>query len=197
MTQPLYHFTDTARLPWILRAHQLEAGRNQIGGYPVDFLWATTDPRGDATSAATMNQQAQAWRSGLVQKVRFTLAAEDFEPWPAILERYPQWTAEQVAALERLATSRGVSPSTWRCRAAPLPRERWLAVETRSYVSKWKTFDHHLEIDECGGDSMAICLDGSMYCSQQIIKPGQPTGYQCVRMPVEEFALARVLGESE
>jgi hypothetical protein len=53
----LYHFTDTARLPWILLTRQLEPGRNQVGGYPVDFLWATTNARGDATSTVTMNQQ--------------------------------------------------------------------------------------------------------------------------------------------
>jgi hypothetical protein len=28
----VFHFTDTARLPWILRAGHLEGGRNKIGG---------------------------------------------------------------------------------------------------------------------------------------------------------------------
>jgi integrase len=44
---------------------------NTIGGFPSpDFLWATTDQRGDATAAADRG----AFRQGLTRLVRFTLA---------------------------------------------------------------------------------------------------------------------------
>ena len=44
----IYHFTDSARLPWIWAVGELRPGRNQIGGMPFDFLWATTNRQGEA-----------------------------------------------------------------------------------------------------------------------------------------------------
>ena len=35
--QPVYHFTDSAHLPWILSDGELRPGANKIGGYPA--LW--------------------------------------------------------------------------------------------------------------------------------------------------------------
>jgi hypothetical protein len=86
VTEHVYHFTDTARLPWILRSGELRPGANRVGGYPdPDFLWATVDSRG----ARSASGGGQGYREGLVRLVRFTLRAEDFEPWPGILRRYP------------------------------------------------------------------------------------------------------------
>jgi hypothetical protein len=96
----VYHYTDTARLPWILNSGLLMPGRNQIGGYPdPDFLWATTSPDGDGSASASR----EAFRSGLTQMVRFVLHTDDFEPWPTIVERSPQWTPDIVAQLENAA----------------------------------------------------------------------------------------------
>ena len=40
----LYHHTDSARPPWILRDQALKPDRIQAGRFPYpDFLWATTD----------------------------------------------------------------------------------------------------------------------------------------------------------
>ena len=35
--QPVYHFTDSTHLPWILSDGELKPGANRIGGYPA--LW--------------------------------------------------------------------------------------------------------------------------------------------------------------
>jgi prophage regulatory protein len=63
----------------------------------------TTDKRGDATASASRKE----WRQGGVQLVRFTLAPEDFETWPVMQQRYPQWTHEHVARLEDTARPPG------------------------------------------------------------------------------------------
>jgi hypothetical protein len=66
----VFHFTDTARLPWILATGELRPGRNAIWDFPsADFLWATTDARGDRTASV----DRKALRKGFTREVRFTL----------------------------------------------------------------------------------------------------------------------------
>jgi hypothetical protein len=131
----VYHFTDTARLPWILATGELKVVANRVGGYPEPrFLWATTDNRGDRSAAAGRD----GYRDGHRQLVRFTLAREDFEPWPAVTTQFPNWTPEQIERLEARGRRLGSQPSCWRCRADPLPADRWLLVETKAYTSAWR-----------------------------------------------------------
>jgi hypothetical protein len=130
MADLVYHFTDTARLPWILRSGELRPGSNKIGELPdPDFLWATTDSRGDLMASSSL--QSEHYRSGRARMVRFTLRADDFEPWREVVSRFPAWKTAHVEMLERVAKS---SPVTWCCRTEPLPRSRWVAIDTRSYV---------------------------------------------------------------
>src|SRR5712691_7529216 len=136
MTSRLYHFTDTAHLPWIFMAGELRPGLNRIGNYPSpEFVWATTDARGDRSAAASK----QGVREGLTRLVRFTLAVGDFEPWPVARARFPQWTPEKIEKLERTGKARGSSPLTWHCRVDPLPADRWLSIETKKYTGSWQT----------------------------------------------------------
>jgi hypothetical protein len=139
----VFHFTDTARLPWILATGELRPGRNAIWDFPsADFLWATTDARGDRTASV----DRKALRKGFTREVRFTLEAADFEPWSGIRRRFPQWTPEQIDRLERFARSRRVSPDRWRCRPDPLSSDRWGLVETKTYMGGWKPLPEY----ECG-----------------------------------------------
>jgi hypothetical protein len=93
----VYHFTCAGCLPWIIAAGELRAGRNQKGNFPKpDFLWATTDRRGDRTASAWAS-----YRKGSAL-VRLTLHADDFELWPDIVSRFPQWTPNQSIVLKSL-----------------------------------------------------------------------------------------------
>src|SRR5215203_1119572 len=104
----VFHFTDTARLPWILASGELRPERNRIGGFPdLDFLWATTSPIGDRSASCG----AQDYREGMTRLVRITLHVEDFEPWPQITARFPAWTADHIRQLESAA--RQSSPQDW------------------------------------------------------------------------------------
>jgi hypothetical protein len=131
---PVYHHTDTMRLPWIFVERQLCPSRGAFEDYPrPTFLWATTDECGDRTAALASKEGRMAWRRGWTQIVRFILAGEDFEPWPDICKRFPQWTPQYINRLERSGRAKGASPERWLCRTEPLSPERWLGVETRSY----------------------------------------------------------------
>lgn len=135
----IYHFTDSARLPWILRDRELTPGRCKIGGFPdPDFLWATGSPHGDRSASGG----GKGYRDGITRLVRIALRPEDFLPWRAAATEHPDWTDEHVAQLESTAVAMGMRQSDfdqWYCRALPLSADRFLSVETRSYANNsWK-----------------------------------------------------------
>ena len=74
----VYHFTGTIRLPWILESGEVRPSPNRIGGYPADFLWATTDENGDRTSAAAGKAIRKLWREGHLLLIRFILDPRRF-----------------------------------------------------------------------------------------------------------------------
>jgi hypothetical protein len=173
----VYHYTDTARLPWILRSGELRPRGNQIGDFPPpDFVWATTSGVGDRSATASM----QTLRAGLTRLVRFVLRASDFEKWPDAVARFPAWTADEISRLERAAQGMS-SPALWRCRTAPLPREAWVAIETRSWTNKqWKALplDDLQPIEQPDGKTLGIVIDGTAYLSTQVELPDGARGYE-------------------
>jgi len=187
MSDPVYHFTDTARLPWIWASGELQPGRNQIGGYPVDFLWATTNRQGDRTASGM-----QAYRVGGTALVRLTLHAEDFEEWPGILRRFPQWTNTHVAKLEAVARNNGQTNLTcWRVRAEPLPIARVISVEAKPYTSNWRAINPAVDCIR-NGDIWAVNLGGTLCASRQYIEPGKPAEYDTKKVLPYEWQYRRV-----
>jgi hypothetical protein len=143
VTDVLYHYTDTARLPWIILSNELQAGKNRLRGLPFDFLWATTSPKVDRSATISSQGARKALRDGWARAVRFTLAAEDFEPWPNILDRLPEWTPEMRERLEAGARRVGqADTSTWRCRVEPLALDRVISMETRGWYGDWVRADN-------------------------------------------------------
>lgn len=171
----LYHFTDTARLPWIILSGELRPGRNKIGGFPdPDFLWATPDPRGDMTASA---DRGEYYRSGKVRHVRFTLDVDGFIPWSHVPTQFPQWTPAYVAMLEGAAQGKS-SPSTWWCRAAPIPCEGWKEIETRSYQdNRWLPF-REPEIEAESPDWLSVMIGQKRFWSREFDAPHGAAGYQ-------------------
>lgn len=174
MSAPVYHFTDTARLPHILFSGELQAGRNRIGGFPdPDFLWATTSSHGDRTASASM----PALRDGRVRLVRFTLDAQDFEPWDTIVSRIPAWTAIHITRLERAAIGKS-RPQDWRCRLDPLPADRWVCIETRSYTDKvWRPLPTPWAVMPFDEKSYGVQIGAKIYVSASVPGPHGSAGY--------------------
>jgi hypothetical protein len=128
----VYHYSDTARLPWILDAGELRPTSNSMSAYPdPDFLWASTRENGCAS--ATLSNKKELYKNGIVDVVRFTLAAVDFKDWPDLAIDHPDWNALHIAALNKSGVEMGDDPRTWRCRIGSLKRCRWIAIHLRSY----------------------------------------------------------------
>lgn len=179
----VYHFTNSARLPWILISGELRPGSNRIGGMPPDFLWATTDLRGDRTASSSL--QSEMYRSGRTRMVRFTLRVDDFEPWRQVVDRLPAWTADFIERLVRAAKDARSSPETWHCREEPLPSRSWVSVETRSYAdNRWLPFEGPFDgpvIVNCGEGYMGVKINGKVFATRQKQMPDGNTRYQLWR----------------
>lgn len=179
----VYHFTDTARLPWIVGAKELRPSRNQIGGFPSpDFLWATTHSQGDRTAAGM-----QAYREGVTALVRLTLFAEDFEPWRAIIARFPQWTIEHVRRLEAAARACGQNFECWRARTERLPLSRVISAEEKTYTGSWRAIELSYLQHPSNRALRGIILNDKVYCSHQNAREGYPTGYMAETMPLADW----------
>jgi hypothetical protein len=170
----LYHFTCTARLPWIVVTKELRPERNEIGGFPSPgFLWATTRSQGDRTASGM-----QGYRKDATALVRLTLFAEDFEAWPAITARFPQWTIEHVRQLEVAARGSGETNfECWRARAEPLPLSRIIGAEAKTYTGRWRAIELTSLQHPSNPALRGIILNDKVYCSLQRAREGYPTEY--------------------
>jgi len=175
----VYHFTDTARLPWILRSGRLRPGANRIGDFPdPDFLWATTDPVGDLTSSA---ERGPYYRSGKTRHVRFTFDVALFFSWSEVFQRYPQWTEQQVERLHRAAEGKS-NPVRWWCSADPIPIARCTAIHTRSYAdNRWLLFEPGTGVPMSVAQDniwLAIQVAGTTFASRMYRSPSGLEGYE-------------------
>jgi hypothetical protein len=180
----LYHFTCTARLPWIVADRELRPGRNKIGGFPdPDFLWATKRSQGDRTASAM-----QGYRKGKTALVRLTVRVEDFEPWPAITARSPQWTTKHMRVLEASARNLGEDIGCWYARVDPLPLSRFIRAEAKSYAGKWKVVQLSSLQHPTHSTFRGVVLNDEVWFSAQDVREdGQPTGYHTGRMSLEDW----------
>lgn len=178
----IYHFTDTARLPWILRDGELQPGRTRIGGLPdPDFLWATASARGDRTASAGIG----AYKEGLVRLVRIALRQEDFQRWRIASADHPDWTSEHIDTLERSARAAGATDSDidgWYCRSTALPTSRFISIESRSWTdNRWRGLEVTPDtvIYAKRGDRVAagVEISGIRYFSERVDRPDGGRGY--------------------
>ena len=128
-------------MPWIIEAGELRLSiRNGFVPSDIipqrDFLWATTNPEGDRTSAPMRPGNRELYHQGGVQLIRFTLPGDGFIPWRDIPKVAPEWTPDLVAELEKAAPDYGETGfEKWRCRSDPLPLTQVLAVDAKSIAS--------------------------------------------------------------
>jgi hypothetical protein len=195
----VYHFTDTVRLPWIVLEGELQPSKNRIRGFPQDFLWATTSEKGDRTSSAMFAETQRAHRDGVVQMVRFTLDAAEFEDWRTAVSRSQEWNPQHIAALEMVAASRRVDPRCWRCRREPLALSRAISVHVKSWQSsKWSPIDFSMRysatasaFSEAGELMNCFVIDGYGYCSTKRTTPDGIRAYDNIcRIPIRRSGIA-------
>ena len=144
MSYPVYHFTDTLHLPWIVESGELRPNLNRLKGIgDIEYLWATTNPDSDKTARALIKRSrsynAEDYEFQKIQVVRFTLPSAGFIPWRDI-KRKSTWTKQQIEELE--ATDRKFfgehGQVRWRCRRKPLPLSSILKVEAKLDGYDWR-----------------------------------------------------------
>ena len=165
LTPKLYHFTCTARLPWIIEANELRPYRNQIGGLSSpNLLWATTSSQVEPAATGL-----EGYREHVVALVRLTLFADDFETWPTMVARLSQSTIEHVRRLEADAGASGqVGVELWRARAEPLPFSRIICVEAKTYTGDWRTIELPCLQHPSNTALRGIILGDKVYCSHRL-----------------------------
>jgi len=179
--EPVYHFTDTCRLPWIIESGALRPSTNFIGGFPKDFLWATTDAAGDRTASAGGPQQ-KVYRDGAVQLIRLTLPGDAFGDWREAVARRPEWTDEHVEMLLGMARRLRVDERKWRCRVDPLPMSAVMAAHAKSYRGgRWvpieATREYCFRPFEGDDDLRGFVINGQAYCARRYSSESGATGY--------------------
>lgn len=190
----VFHFTDSLRLPWIIRTQQVIPSLNRVSNAPSAFLWATTNMAGDRSCSAQGTASAkEAFRRGLTAKIRFTLPSEAFERWSDVSRLHPEWTPEQVARTEGLAWDRHKETgfANWRIRRGALELSQVIACEYRSVASdRWLPVDDYIlqyPIIQAGRLGLgAVMLGDWVYRSQRIDLPNSPIAY----VPVKRISAA-------
>ena len=122
--------------------------------------------------------------------MRIALDEEDFETWPGILKRFPQWTDEHVHWLETAARHSGETNfGHWRCRAETLPLTRAISIEAKPYNGNWKPLD---DFGVCWNHPTdptlrGVLLGDTVFASRQYIEAGKATQYSITKMSVTEW----------
>jgi hypothetical protein len=142
----VYHFTDSVRLPWILDAGEIRPGTcRHLEGWPdMNYVWAITNPIGSLSAAAVIGTMGTLYRNCLVWKVRFTLSADDFEPFLETIKHVPGWCDDHTTDVYETAC--GDDPADWRTHYGPIPKAKWLAIHARSYLSDWREIPRDLDV---------------------------------------------------
>jgi hypothetical protein len=149
MSDVVYHFSSTWKLPWILADGALQPTMCvDVGIGRTHFLWGTTDPTGDLTAAPfrVILRDPAAWRNGEFLLVRFTLPANAFLSWQET-QQFEAWEPDEIAALiesDRLEYG-DIDHTTWRLRRDPLSLRDVIKAETTGYddheTETWHPFD--------------------------------------------------------
>jgi hypothetical protein len=141
----VYHISNTMRLPWIVAAGELRPSK----AAPIDFLWASTNPRGDRTACFNdlgRSRDELYETPGTVELVRWTLPATGFIPWREIKRLSLGFTKQEIESLERSAREdwgeHGVDK--WRLRLDPLPLSTVIKVEV-PWQGRWTPVEATLE----------------------------------------------------
>lgn len=176
MPRLLYHFTDSARLPYILADEVLRPGKNRGGHFPNEFLWTSEVAAGEQTA----NYSFGGWyKSGEIYAVRFVLNGDGFFHWSEIKTHEPNWTDRHDQML--LRASRGADTSKWWCRIEGVPLSDVLAIEGRTYRdNRWKPVNRSiLAKTDASGVWLGTEFNGQKYMSLQCKGVGdEQDGYQ-------------------
>jgi len=140
----LYHHTSLAHLPFILAEGAL-VGTPAKDGWPQDFVWATTDERGDRTTGCCRPGER-------MPRIRIQLYDDEFQPWLDLVAERDDWDASLVQRLTRTAKDMGQSSTDcWYAASGPVGLDQIISIEMKDWDSPWR---------ECRMDGVTQVGDG-------------------------------------
>jgi hypothetical protein len=176
MSRVVYHFTDTARLPWIIKAAELRPESTAwVGdGWPAeDYFWATTNDWGEPSAASNVGRflpTVYPWVD-TPRHVRFTLSDDDFEILDCETIGRAAW-GPRYRRLKRDVEKIGLAieavSKDWRVRIDPLPLSRVIRIATRAAeddpgIYPWVPFKRQ-DLYPAGG-GLCVNVAGTLYGS--------------------------------
>ena len=105
----------------------------------VDFLHATSESQGEPTATPEYWDDGDGYANGKWARVRFTLEAEDFEPWRDVARRNG-YSEQQIKKLQDLGRERGSDTRKWVSREKPSPISRIIAIHAQDQINgdEWR-----------------------------------------------------------
>lgn len=175
----IYHHTSLAHLPWILHDGHLR-GSPASKSWPTDFVWGTTDSRGDRTTAICRAAREQV-------RVRILIPLGIMTPEWRALALANGWTSEHILRLARVCGRVGQHDTTgWRAMIGPLDIAECLGAEYKRWNGKWTRFDDNHPFELIGPlpeqeDKLAFRIPGpgGLWVSQRGMTPDGRTMVAC------------------
>jgi hypothetical protein len=129
----LYHHTSLAHIPYIIADAEL-VGTRGSALWPVDFVWATTDERGDRTTACCKPGKR-------LPRVRISFADDMFLPWLDAVQERTDWDVTLTQRLIAAADKMGQPHEPWHAAMGPIPLGDMINIEMKNWDGPWKPFD--------------------------------------------------------
>jgi len=141
----LYHHTSLAHLPYILLEGALIPTIPASDEWPNDFVWATTDARGDRTTGICSHG-----RGKKVPHVRIGLKEGMFLPWEEQADN-ADWGQHTRDMLVRYANAMG-QPNTlgWYACQEKVPIQEAVSIEMKTWSTPWQpiVLDNLLAVED-------------------------------------------------
>jgi hypothetical protein len=127
----IYHHTSLGHLPYILMTGEL-VPTGAAKKWPKDFVWATTDPRGDKTVAICNSTNRTK-----IPHVRIGLDEAGWTPWKDLAVQ-EGWTLDIIDDLILFARRLGqLDTSGWMARKDAVSVAEFRTIEAKTWTAPW------------------------------------------------------------
>jgi hypothetical protein len=195
MTAIAYHYTDAARLPFILASGHIRPSRHirakVCPDVPEGVTWFTTHRRGDPSAAASHN-------AGAAPRVRLCIPLNATLDWREACRRVG-WPESDLELAARRGRKCGSRVDAWRAVPEPVSLAAVEDVHVLRPGGVWQPMGE--PVFRVQGDIAVIAFEGALYGVQRRVVPGLGSTAYAVRhdfahAPGEAAVLRRWLGEA-
>ena len=161
----IYHYTNMARLPWIMNELSLRPSRPHTTK-ETPLVWGTRDAKGEATA-------------GFVN-VRFLLGSLSFDRWNARNAKRLGFSVKARNVIDRTGREAGSDPANWWVCDQPVPIGHVPIQYLRDRDDTWVNLprsDLSWEFLSDNDDTAKMVLKGNSFYITRFTAPGGENGY--------------------